>query len=288
MRKTNYFSILLILFAQSLTPHTGYIVSSQPVVLPNYNLNDTNRVNISPDGKQLIRGNWGGNFRSYSLAGPSGVKISDYLRDEDKGEYYVMPFFSPSSKYILLNSTLEANDFYGLGRIHVINSSTQESPLTADTQLRDLGITDFTNMRWPSIFDFSPDETLIAYTKDGKNLIVYDLVAQKEITVFGLDEPYYITCITFHPSGKFIATKSGDKGQIKLWEIATKGLITTFQDPNGENMSDDTWYDEKTVRFSNDGSYIATLSTNNFLYMYGMYQRGGWLIGITPRIFKYA
>lgn len=247
-------------------PHTGYIVSSQPVVLPDYNLRDINRVNISPNGKFLIRGNLGGNFRLYSLSGPSGKKIADYIRDEDAGEYYVMPFFSLGGMHNVLNSALQANDFAGLGRLHVIDATTQKPSLTVDTKLRGFVGTNFTNMNWPTIFDFSADETMLAYTNDGKNLIVYDLAGQKQIAEIALNEPYYTTAITFHPTGKFIATKSGDKGQITLWEIATKKQIAIFTDPNGNDMSDSMWLDEKTVRFSNDGRYLVTFSTLNFLY----------------------
>ena len=267
MRTTNYISILiLVFFAQSLTPRVGSIVSSQPVVLPNYNLLDINRVNISPNGKLLIRGNLGGNFRLYSLSGPGGSKISDYARDEDSGEYYVMPFFSQGGRYNVLNSALQANDFADLGRLHVIDTHTNTSSLTVNTKLRGFVGTNFTNMNWPSIFDFSADETMLAYTDNGKNLIVYDLAGQKQIVAIALNEPYYTTAITFHPSGKFIATKSGDKGQITLWEIATKKQIAVFTDPNDYDMSDSNWLDEKTVRFSNDGRYLITFSTLNYLY----------------------
>lgn len=213
MKKSSYiFTLPIIFFAQSITSHMGIKVISQPVVLPSYNLRDVNRVNISQDGNLLIRGNLGGNFRLYSLLGPSGSVIADYSRDEDAGEYFVMPFFSSRSRYTLLNSALQANDFDDRGRIRVINTTSGKFSLIMDTQLRGFVGTNFTGMSWPNIFDFSPDETLLAYTKDGKNLTIYDLQAEKEKAVIALNEPYYCTAIAFHPSGNYVATKSGDKG----------------------------------------------------------------------------
>lgn len=66
----------------------------------------------------------------------------------------------------------------------------------------------------------------------------------------------------------------GDTRCITLWDIKSQKQIAVFTDPDGYDMSDSMWYDEKTVRFSNDGAYLATFSTlNSMFYLWDVSQR---------------
>jgi hypothetical protein len=214
MKKDQLLLLVFFFLAHTLCARIGlehiemftdqYSVISQPVLLPNYYLVDVNRLNISPQGNQIIRSNWGGNFSSYSVTGARGTQGRDFLRNEVDGQYYIIPFFSPRGGYAALHSALGYNDFDTNGRMEILDVKTQSLVFSVDTTLRGFVGTNFTGMDWPTTFDFSPNESLLAYTKTGKDLVVYDLVQKKTLTTIALNEPYYVTAIAFHPNGSLI------------------------------------------------------------------------------------
>jgi WD40 repeat protein len=231
-----------------------YSVVISPVVLPDYYLPDINEVNISSDGKMLFQSNLGGNFRSYLINGTSGSILEDFERDRYSGQYYIRS--SISNKWAALDSAIRDNIFYKNGRIDVISKNDQKVVFSVDTKLRGEG-----EFSWPSVFDFSLDNNKLAYTSDGINITIYDLNNKHQITNIMADKNDYITSLLFHPSGNLIASKSINDGTITLWDIASGKKQTIFK--YGDNdISDVSWYSEKTIHFSADGKYIATSSTN--------------------------
>ncbi|HEY59497.1 MAG TPA: hypothetical protein G4N92_02250 [Anaerolineae bacterium] len=80
---------------------------------------------------------------------------------------------------------------------------------------------------YAALYDVSSDGSTLAYSLDGAEIILYDVLKQDEIRIIQPD--FYYHYASFSPDGKFLAIMSLDEIQANIWDVSTGKNVTTLE-----------------------------------------------------------
>ena len=110
---------------------------------------------------------------------------------------------------------------------------------------------------------FSPDGRLLAASESGRNVALWDMVAQKKVATL-TDHAERITALAFAPDNKFLATGSADN-MVKLWPVWP--VVDVLKSQSGAQPSPTlilTFEQDVTfIAFSPDGKTLAIGNAGN-------------------------
>ena len=257
------------------------IESGQEIRTLTGQLSEVYAVSFSPNGKYLASGSDDNFARLWNLETSEPI----YTFEGHSGELNFLTF-SPNNKYLLtLNrwtfppSLRHANpdgtaklwdikskkEIYTIGDDYKVTSAA----FSPEGKFMATGINNNTVVLWNidtgkairsfeghsqyiNSMSFSPDGKLLATGSDDNTIKVWNVETGEEICSF-TGKIFRMKSVCFSPSGKLLAAVDWDTA--KVWDLNTGKEIRAF--------IVDSWLNSKSIEFSPDGAYLASVAHNN-------------------------
>jgi WD40 repeat protein len=117
---------------------------------------------------------------------------------------------------------------------------------------------------------FSPDDTMIAATAQGGQVILWYTATGRHIDALAVPGGRAVEAVAFSPDGGLLA--AGDaNGKTYLWNVRTEKLTAVLTNPAGSVppvLAGQTGNAVESVAFSPDGKTLATSDANGSAYLW--------------------
>lgn len=195
----------------------------------------------TPDEETLVTAGESGELRAWNIAKVAdGVQPTELLRLEGHQDDVFSVAVSPDGKYLASAGADSQVLVWDLPEMRLLSRLT--------------GHTD-----WVRCLDFSPDGRTLASVSHDDYLILWDHQEAKEIQRVKITDgrPLGLS-VSFHPSGKYVATgcSNGELRIIRLSDYETVATIDAFR----------SWY--RSLDFSADGQLLATAGNDSFVRLF--------------------
>jgi len=240
------FILLFIYFTfAKLTPEN--------VPLTNVYQKDITNMVLSNNGRYVCVTTLGGDAK---LLLTNGTVIYEFKRYAFLGEYMITCTFSPQTKWLVINSALEINQFCRKSYIRLYRINRDYMPPMIQTQTITRQNCEFP---WPNTYTFSNDDSLFAFVNFTSNLIrVYDFENFDEFDIEANTRG--ITTMIFSNDKQFMIWKDYDRGNVTMYNIVTKNIYKQFA--TKERTPDVFFYDNPSMIINDDGTYLVDCSSN--------------------------
>ena len=199
---------------RTLTGHTDTVLS----------------IAYSPDGRNLVSGNWDGHIRMWDV--DTGVLLKT-LTGHEKGV--------PSLVYSPDGATLISGSWDNTIRIWDINTGQPLQTIIGNT-------TELEPSQGVRVISLSPDGQTIASATDEKVIRLWDVHTGK-LTDSLVGHTNEVAAVAFSPRGTVLAS-GGDDATLRLWDVEAGKLLNTFKEPTRSSVL--------SVAFSPDGRILAS------------------------------
>ncbi len=187
----------------------------------------------SPDGRNLVSGNWDGHIRIWDMDTGELLKT---LTGHEEGV--------PSLVYSRDGATLMSGSWDNTIRIWDVDTGQPLQTIIGN-------ITELEPSQGVRAISLSPDGGTIASAGDEKVIRLWDVQTGK-LTGSLVGHSNEIAAVAFSPRGTVLAS-SGDGGIMHLWDVETGKLLNTFKEPTKSSVL--------SVTFSPDGRILASGSS---------------------------
>lgn len=229
-----------------------------PQIIPlNIYQKDVQDITLSDNGLFVCVVTYGGDAK---LLYQNGQVIETFHRREDIGEYMITCTFSPQSTFIVLNSALDGNNFYGSGYIRVYDINYNTIVLTEQTMMRKWG-----EFPWPNAYAFSQYDCNFAFVNYGSGDIAFYDFCENQKKSFSAN-CNQITTMLFSQDDKFLIWKEDKTGNITLFDWSQNHVYKILR--INDDAVDVWFYKNPSVLIDKDNRYLVDGSSNNGgLYM---------------------
>ena len=199
---------------RTLTGHTDTVLS----------------IAYSPDGRNLVSGNWDGHIRMWDIDTGALLKT---LTGHEKGV--------PSLVYSPDGATLISGSWDNTIRIWDVDTGQPLQTIIGNT-------TELEPSQGVRVISLSPDGQTVASATDEKVIRLWDVHTGK-LTGSLVGHTNEVAAVAFSPRGTVLAS-GGDDATLRLWDVEAGKLLNTFKEPTKSSVL--------SVAFSPDGRILAS------------------------------
>jgi len=238
-----------------------------------------NAVAFSPDGEYVVAAS-NGMKADGSTPGGTTVRTRIYKQGEPQRvgevimakaqltEYASTGPLSPEVRQSLsmLAQRLSPDQLVSVGIEQHPLSSAPESQTIRIWQTgsgEEIGL--FSHQGWVNSVSFSPDGRYLLSA--GRGVILWDAISGEQIGRVGSNETYFTHCAAFSPSGRTVATGTGD--QVEIGAPYENCCVRLYHPTSGREIGRwDHRYAVKALAFSPDGNFILVGGDRGELHLW--------------------
>jgi hypothetical protein len=253
--------LIILTFLYCIWSSKSFSMLSSKVTLDQNYFDDMNEMIIGPNGKWVYQSNLGGEITLWQVNKNISKMIFLVNRRSNIGQYIIRSTFSPNGRYMVIDSALKDTYFSRFGLFELYDLEKNMSVVTILTNLRNYPYRQFS---WASVFCFSADTQLFAYTFDGKTIILYDLFEKTNRLIINTNSSY-ISTLAISNNKKILASKdSENNGLITIWDLSNGQNMTYLNATLIPDQSDLEWFITSSLIFSPDDQTLISHSTSSF------------------------